>query len=66
MKRKEIVKFIAETLRNVGVGFIISSVVLFLSDNIKVSNSVLLFLLGIYTILSSFHLFVVYEEGGEK
>ncbi len=66
MKNRELVKFMAETLRNVGVGFIISSVVLFLSENIKPANSIMLFILGIYTILSSIHLFIVYEEGGKN
>ncbi len=64
MKNRELVKFVAETLRNVGVGFVISSVVLFLSENIKPVNSIMLFILDIYTILSSIHLFIVYEGGG--
>ncbi|RUM50674.1 MAG: hypothetical protein DSY47_01175 [Hydrogenothermus sp.] len=66
MKNKEIVKFIAETLRNIGVGFVIANVVLFLSTQIKTINSIFLFLLGTYNILFGIYLFVLYVKGGNE
>ncbi|EDP74120.1 glycyl-tRNA synthetase subunit alpha [Hydrogenivirga sp. 128-5-R1-1] len=66
MKSKELLKFIAETFRNIGVGFIISSEVLFISEHIEARNVIMLFLLGVYTIAFSIYLFMFYERGGKK
>ncbi len=66
MQNRELLKFVAETLRNVGVGFVISSVVLFISSNVNGIYSILLFLLGSYNILFGVYIFWLYVNGGKE
>jgi len=65
MKSREFVKFMAETRRNIGVGLVISSIVLFLSSSVKELNLIMLFAIEIYFIAFGGYIFLAYVREEE-